>query len=151
MTASYWFGWLFLVSSTFAIDHFDLFGLRQGLKMGNFLKFYNDEEFVTNYHYKYVRHPIMTGFFLMFWSIQSLTIGIVSNLFNYDILYMYNILYTLYKGRILFAGVASGYILFAVKVLEEPDLIKTVGKTYENYMKTTPSFCPIFNSTKKNK
>ena len=77
MTASYWFGWLFLVSSTFAIDHFDLFGLRQGLKMGNVLKFYNDGEFVTNYHYKYVRHPIMTGFFFMFWSIQSLTIGIV--------------------------------------------------------------------------
>ena len=117
-----------MVSSTFAIDHFDLFGLRQGLQMGNFLKFYNDGEFVTYYHYKYVRHPIMTGFFLMFWAIPSITIG-----------------------RVLFAGVASGYILFAVKLLEEPDLIKTVGKTYEDYMKTTPSFCPMFNSNNKKK
>ena len=63
------------VSSTFALDHFDLFGLRQGLKMGNMLKFAGSETFVTLFHYKLVRHPIMTGFFIMFWSTPIMTMG----------------------------------------------------------------------------
>ena len=92
----YIFGWIFLgivpsfklnfykkrlklkckkVSSTFALDHFDLFGLRQGLKMGNMLKFAGSENFVTLFHYKLVRHPIMTGFFIMFWSAPIMTMG----------------------------------------------------------------------------
>ena len=63
------------VTSTFALDHFDLFGLRQGLKMGNILKFAGSENFVTLFHYKLVRHPIMTGFFIMFWSVPVMTMG----------------------------------------------------------------------------
>ena len=66
---------LIKVSSTFALDHFDLFGLRQGLKMGNMLKFAGSENFVTLFHYKLVRHPIMTGFFIMFWSVPVMTMG----------------------------------------------------------------------------
>ena len=66
---------LIKVSSTFALDHFDLFGLRQGLKMGNMLKFAGSENFVTLFHYKLVRHPIMTGFFIMFWSVPIMTMG----------------------------------------------------------------------------
>ena len=64
------------VSSTFALDHFDLFGLRQGLKMGNLLKIPGSDDFVTLFHYKLVRHPIMTGFFIMFWSTPVMTQGI---------------------------------------------------------------------------
>ena len=48
------FGYGFLLTSTFAIDHFELFGLRQGLKMGKFLRFVPDG-FVTIAHYKLVR------------------------------------------------------------------------------------------------
>ena len=58
------------------MDHFDLFGLRQGLKMGNLLKIPGSDDFVTLFHYKLVRHPIMTGFFIMFWSTPVMTQGI---------------------------------------------------------------------------
>lgn len=64
------------VSSTYALDHYELFGLRQGLKMGDMLKApATGENFVTLMHYKLVRHPIMTGFFIMFWSVPIMTMG----------------------------------------------------------------------------
>ena len=63
------------VSSSFAIDHFELFGLRQGLKMGNMLKFTNKGKIVTLFHYKWVRHPLMTGLFIMFWFTPVMTLG----------------------------------------------------------------------------
>ena len=53
------FGYVFLLTSTFAIDHFELFGLRQGLKMGQFLRFAPDG-FVTIAHYKLVRSGFLT-------------------------------------------------------------------------------------------
>ena len=74
MIGGYVIGVLWLVSSTFAIDHFELFGLRQGLGMGNLLKFVPDG-FVTILHYRLVRHPIMTGFFMMLFSIVEFTAG----------------------------------------------------------------------------
>ena len=74
MIGGYLFGVLWLVSSTFAIDHFELFGLRQGLGMGELLKFV-PEGFVTILHYRLVRHPIMTGFFIMLFSIVEFTAG----------------------------------------------------------------------------
>ena len=82
MSISYLCGWLFLVSSTFAIDHFELFGLRQGLGMGNWLRLQSKESFVTRFHYNLVRHPIMTGFFVMFWSTPVMTQGTFVTLFN---------------------------------------------------------------------
>ena len=62
-------------SSTFAIDHFELFGLRQGLHMGEMLEMPSSDSFVTRFHYNLVRHPIMTGFFIMFWSCPVMTQG----------------------------------------------------------------------------
>ena len=63
------------VSSTFAIDHFQLFGLRQGLKMGNKFKFSGQTKIVTRFHYSLVRHPLMTGLLIMFWFTPIMTIG----------------------------------------------------------------------------
>ena len=63
------------VSSTFTIDHFQLFGLRQGLKMGNILKFSGQTKIVTRFHYSLVRHPLMTGLLIMFWFTPIMTIG----------------------------------------------------------------------------
>ena len=71
MMGWYAFGVFWLLTSTFAIDHFELFGLRQGLGMGKFLRFVPDG-FVTIFHYRLVRHPIMTGFFIMLFSIVNL-------------------------------------------------------------------------------
>ena len=69
------------VSSTYALDHYELFGLRQGLKMGDMLKAPGTgENFVTLMHYKLVRHPIMTGFFIMFWSVPIMTMGKFTNI-----------------------------------------------------------------------
>lgn len=119
------FGYLFLLSSTFAIDHFELFGLRQGLKMGNFLRFVPDG-FVTQAHYKYVRHPIMTGFFIIFWACPTMTLG-----------------------HVLFSTVASTYIILAVHFLEEPDLVEMMGKDYVEYMEKTPAYCPFFGKSKE--
>ena len=44
--------------------------------MGNLLKIPGSDDFVTLFHYKLVRHPIMTGFFIMFWSTPVMTQGI---------------------------------------------------------------------------
>jgi len=74
MMGWYAFGVFWLLTSTFAIDHFELFGLRQGLGMGKFLRFVPDG-FVTIFHYRLVRHPIMTGFFIMLFSIVEFTAG----------------------------------------------------------------------------
>jgi hypothetical protein len=74
MIVGYSVGVLWLLTSTFAIDHFELFGLRQGLKMGKFARFVPDG-FVTIFHYRLVRHPIMTGFFIMLFSIVEFTAG----------------------------------------------------------------------------
>ena len=63
------------VSASFAVDHFELFGLRQGLKMGNMLKILGQGKMVTRFHYYFVRHPLMTGLLLMFWFTPIMTMG----------------------------------------------------------------------------
>jgi len=119
MMGWYAFGVFWLLTSTFAIDHFELFGLRQGLGMGKFLRFVPDG-FVTIFHYRLVRHPIMTGFFIMLFSIVEFT-----------------------AGRVFLSLFVSSYIMFAIKYLEEPNLLAEIGETYEKYMKTTPAFIPF--------
>ena len=118
----YFLGAAWLVSSTFAIDHFELFGLRQSLRMGSFLKMNSDTNFVTKFHYKLVRHPIMTGFFIMLWAVPEMS-----------------------AGHLLFSLACSAYILLAVFLLEERDLMKMFGDDYKNYKKETPAFCPFMN------
>ncbi len=66
------FGWAFLLAATFAIDHFDLFGLRQV-----FLNFKRQPRpplhFVKRAMYKYVRHPIQTGVLIGIWATPSMS------------------------------------------------------------------------------
>ncbi|MFT5611922.1 MAG: protein-S-isoprenylcysteine O-methyltransferase Ste14 [Arenicella sp.] len=66
------FGWVFLLASTFAINHFDLFGLRQVYL--NYKKMpATPVQFVKRAMYQYVRHPIQTGVLIGVWATPLMT------------------------------------------------------------------------------
>lgn len=113
-------GFLFLFISTFQIDHFELFGLKQALELE-----IPEITFKTNGFYKYVRHPMMTGFmiFVNFHNIISF-------------------------GRILLALMIDIFIVYAVYKYEEPELVKILGKKYSDYQKNVSAFVPSLGVTK---
>ncbi len=114
----FWIGWGIVLTSTFMIDHFDLFGLRQ--VYANLRK--RDAAgggFQTRMFYRLVRHPIMTGFLIAFWATPTMTMG-----------------------HLLFAAVTSTYIYIAVLYFEEKDLVATLGEKYTNYQKEVGTFFP---------
>ena len=107
---------LVLVSS-FLIDHFDLFGLRQVYLHLRGVE-YTPKKFSTPFLYKYIRHPLYVGWFLSFWCTPSMT-----------------------QGHLLFAAVWTAYILIAIP-FEERDLVKFLGEPYNRYRAGTPMFLP---------
>lgn len=119
LTGVFFLGWLIVLLSTFMINHFELFGLAQifdNLKN----KQTPNPKFQTNYLYKIVRHPIMLGFIIAFWSTPTMTVG-----------------------HLLFSLVTTVYILVAIKYLEEKDLRKFIGEKYETYQKEVPMIVPF--------
>ena len=119
LTGIFFLGWLIVLLSTFMINHFELFGLAQIFdNLRN--KQTPNPKFQTNYLYKIVRHPIMLGFIIAFWSTPTMTVG-----------------------HLLFAIVTTIYILIAVKYLEEKDLRKFIGEKYETYQKEVPMIVPF--------
>jgi protein-S-isoprenylcysteine O-methyltransferase Ste14 len=110
-------GWVLVLLSTFIIDHFDLFGMRQ-------VYFYAQGkptpalDFKVVWFYKYVRHPLLLGFIIAFWGIPRMT-----------------------EGHLLFAVVTTAYILIAIQ-LEERDLVKAHGDKYRDYQRKVPMICP---------
>lgn len=117
--ALYAVGWLLVLSSTFLINHFDLFGLRQAWRHAHGLGPAPDAPFVTRAFYRVVRHPIMLGFLIAFWATPTMS-----------------------TGHLLFAAMTTGYILFAVKLLEERDLVAHFGDTYRDYQRRVPMLLP---------
>lgn len=115
--ALYGAGWIILVLSTFLIGHFDLFGLRQVLARVRKTS-YREPGFRQPLFYRIARHPIMTGFLIAFWTAPDMSVG-----------------------RLLFVGVATGYILVAVR-FEEHDLRRQLGEPYERYAREVPRFLP---------
>jgi protein-S-isoprenylcysteine O-methyltransferase Ste14 len=109
-------GWAIVVSMTFAIDHFDMFGLRQ---VARHLRGARPATpgFRCPLPYRLVRHPMMTGFFLAFLATPTMTVG-----------------------HLLFAALGCGYILVGVR-FEERDLHRALPD-YAEYAASTPRFVP---------
>lgn len=116
-------GFGIVLVSTFLIDHFDLFGLRQV-----FVRFRNAEykhrPFVTPFLYRLVRHPLYLGFLIAFWVTPDMT-----------------------ESHALFALSMTGYI-FAALPHEEGDLIHHFGNDYVEYKKRTPAVIPFLGRKK---
>jgi protein-S-isoprenylcysteine O-methyltransferase Ste14 len=113
----YGLGWLMVVGSSVLIDHFDLFGLRQVVARvrGRSLQ---PLGFRQPLLYRLVRHPIMVGFVIAFWAAPDMSVG-----------------------RMLFAVLATGYVIVAVR-FEERDLLAHHGEAYERYAAQVPRFIP---------
>jgi len=115
--AVFWLGWALVFTSSFLINHFELFGLQQ-----TFLRFLGreaaDPEFRTPLLYRYVRHPLYLGFILAFWAAPVMS-----------------------AGHLLFAIGGTGYILVGIW-FEERDMVAQFGARYRAYREQVGMLLP---------
>lgn len=120
------FGFGIVLVSTFLINHFDLFGLRQ-VWLYFTGKPYEQLPFRTPLFYKYVRHPLYLGFMIAFWATPVMT-----------------------AAHLFFAIMTTGYMLTAIQ-FEENDLVKHFGARYQEYKRSAPMLIPFTKFVKKKK
>jgi methanethiol S-methyltransferase len=117
LVALFWIGWAMVLASTFLIDYFDLFGLRQVALFARGVP-YTPVPFKESWVYRHVRHPLMASFLVAFWATPRMTVG-----------------------HLVFALGMTIYILVGVW-FEERDLVKWHGAPYGDYRKRVPMLVP---------
>lgn len=111
-------GWGIVLISTFLLNHFDLFGLRQ-VYVHAAGRPYEPIPFRTPGLYRFVRHPIMVGFLIAFWATPSMS-----------------------QGHLLFTATVTAYVLIALQ-FEERDLVRGLGRPYIEYQREVPMLLPL--------
>ena len=107
-----------VLASTFVINHFDLFGLRQ-VYLFQKGKEYTDLVFKKRFFYRFVRHPLLLGFMIAFWATPKMTLG-----------------------HLFFAIATTAYMLIPIQ-LEERDMANIHGDAYRQYQREVSLLIPL--------
>ena len=111
-------GWVYMVGASFAINHFELFGLQQVWRHFRSVPD-RDNRFVNRFMYRFDRHPIMTGMLVGLWATPVM---------RFD--------------HLLLAGGLSAYMVIGV-FIEERTLVSIHGQSYADYRRTVPALVPV--------